>query len=179
MSANIETSGAEQEDTSRSLPGATTSNGVSRKPRKSNLKDTHSVRMGELRVDATSIENGPANRRAGPPHRIFVVHVRVQNVGKEFPCSSLKAYLVVEPFYEYAAWLLSEGRPSTYELLPGETVEGEYSFEIRDGVVPKELLLKAQESREARCVEHPDWGSVWRYRSEARIPIEGLRAKSE
>lgn len=144
LSAKSETTGAEQQGTSSPLAGATASGGLSRESRKSKLKDKHSVRMGELLVDATSIEDYPPNQRADPPHRIFVVHLLIQNVGKQFPCSSLKAYLAVEPLYEYPAWLLSEGQPSTSELLPGETVQGRYTFEIREGVIPKELLLKAQ-----------------------------------
>lgn len=70
-------------------------------------------------------------------------------------------------------------RATNYELLPGETAEGQYSFDIRDGVAPKELLLKAVDSREERCVEHPGWGLPWHYRSVARIPIEGLPARGE
>jgi hypothetical protein len=157
------------------------SNGSSQKPPKSKLKDKHSVRMGELLVTATSIEDEPVNNRSGPPHRIFVVHVRIQNVGKRFPCTSLNPYLVVEPFYEYPASLLSEEQPLTDELLPGETAEGQYSFDIRDGVVPKGLSLKAEDSREIRCTELPnwDWGSIWHAQSEARIPIEGLPAEGE
>jgi hypothetical protein len=140
-------------------------------------KDKHIVRMSELLIAATSIEDGGSIRRSGPPYRIFSVYVKIQNVGKQFPCTSLKAYLVVDPFYEYPAWLLSEGQPLIHELLPTETAEGRYSFEIRDGVIPKELLLRAEDSREARCVQHPDWGSAWHYRGEARIPIEGLPTK--
>jgi|GEM_PF-1750286 len=159
--------------------GVTAPDAASHKPQKTKPKDTHSVRMGELLVAATSIEDGPLNRRTGPPHRAFIVHVRIQNVGKQFPCTSLKAYLVVEPFYEYPASLLSEEQPWIHELLPGETAEGRYSFDIRDGVVPKELLLKAEDSRETRCAEYPDWGSIWHYRSEARIPTEGLPTEGE
>lgn len=172
----VETPEAEQHDALRPVPGPIAPSG---KPQKTKVKDTHSVRMGDLLVAATSIEDGPPHGRSGPPHRTFVVHVRIQNVGKQFPCTSLNAYLAVEPFYEYPAWLLLEGQPWTHELLPGETAEGQYSFEIRDGVVPKELLLKAQDSRETRCTEHPDWASTWHYRSEARIPIEGLPADGE
>ena len=145
---------------------------------KETAKDKHIVRMSELLVSATSIEDGDSLRRAGPPHRIFSVYVKIQNVGRQFPCTNLTAFLVVDPFYEYSAWLLSEGQPSIHELLPTETAEGRYSFDIRDGVIPKELLLKAEDSREARCVQHPDWGSAWHYRSEARIPIEGLPARA-
>jgi hypothetical protein len=176
------TPGAEKQEP---LSGTTAPNGAGGKPQKTKSKDTHSVRMGELLVAATSIEDGPSDRKSGPPHRIFVVHVRIQNVGKRFPCTSLSAYLVVKPFYEYPASLFSEEQPSTHELLPGETVEGQYSFDIRDGVVPGELLLKGEDSRETRCTEPPpnpkDWdlGSVWHNRSEARIPIEGLPAEGE
>jgi hypothetical protein len=178
IATKIETPEAEQHDTLKPSPAATPPSRASAKPQKTKLKDTHSVRMGELLVAATSIEEGPSNTRSGPPHRIFAVHVRIQNVGKRFPCTSLNAYLVVEPFYEYhASW--SEDQPSTHEQLPGETREGQYSFDIRDGVVPGELLLKAEDSREARCTEHPDWGSIWHYQSEARIPIKGLPAEGE
>src|SRR5437899_685786 len=107
-------------------------------------KDKHTVRMGELLVSAISIEDGPSNRISGPPHRIFGVHVRIQNVGKQFPCTTLKAYLVVKPFYEYPPSMLFEDQPSPNELLPGQTAQGQYTFDIRDGVVAKELLLKAE-----------------------------------
>jgi hypothetical protein len=150
-------------------------------PKTTKMKDTHSVRMSELLVTATSVEDEPANKSSGPPHRTFVVHVRVQNVGKRFPCTSLNAYLVVSPLYEYPATLLPEEQPSTRELLPGETAEGQYSFDIRDGVVPGELLLRAEDSRESRCTEPRPWdlGSVWHYRNEGRIPIEGLATGGE
>jgi hypothetical protein len=40
---------------------------------KNKLKDKYCVRMAELVVTATSIENEPVSGRAGPPHRDFAV----------------------------------------------------------------------------------------------------------
>jgi len=180
--APVATSGSAPGGSEASSAGPTSnapSSGPSQKPSKSKLKDRHSVRMGEFLVTAASVEDEPLSKRSGPLHRVFAVDVRIQNVGKRFPCSSLSASLVVQPFYQYSASFLSDDRPSTHELLPGETAEGRYSFDIRDGVVPKELVLKSQDSRDTRCAEHVDWGSSFHYRSEARIPIEGLPAEDE
>ncbi len=135
-------------------------------------KDTHSVRMGELLVSADSVENFPAGS-SGLAHEVFTVHVQMHNVGKQFPCTQLTVYLLVEPFYQYAE-MLNGHEPSTSELLPGEITEGQYSFDIREGVVPKELLLKAQEGTEERCATHRDWGSVWHWQDSATIPLKGL-----
>ena len=147
---------------------------------KQTQKDKHLVRIGELLITATSIEDGPANRQFGLPHRLFTVHIRVQNVGRGFPCTSLTSYLTVEPFYQYSPNNnFYPGQPSIHELLPGEVAEGQYSFDIRDGVVPKELVLKAIDSRETRCQQRIDWGAVWHYRTEAEIPIEGLPVESK
>jgi hypothetical protein len=159
--------------------GASVASGPGRKTQNAKLKETYSARISELRISATSAEEGPVDAtRPGPPHRMLIVHVRIQNISKRFPCTSLTASLRVEPFYEYPA-LLSQEQPSTDELLPGEAVEGQYSFDIRDGVVPDELVLTARESQETRCTEHPDWGSIWHYRPEARIPMAGLSVQDE
>lgn len=142
-------------------------------PAKARVGEIHSVRMGELLVTADYVESESAGTH-GLAHRVFTLHVQIHNVGKQFPCTRLAVYLVVEPFYQYAA--LPNGRkPSIPELLPGEITEGQYSFVMREGVVPKELLLEAHESGEERCAAHRDWGSAWHWRESATIPLEGLR----
>ena len=152
-----------------------------RQPRASDKKSRYSVRMGELLITATAVGSKPITGDepgAEQPlrrHHFFIVHVKVKNVGKRFPCASLDAGLEVNPHYEYPPDAGQTKRlPEVDELLPGEETEGDYIFNVRTGVKPVVLILKSKDLRERRCREHPDWGTLWRSRGTARLPLGGL-----
>jgi hypothetical protein len=141
-------------------------------------KDKYSVRMGELLVTAVSVDDesssvGYAPRSSPAPHHDVAIHVRVENLAKQFPCTSLEPFLQVEPYDQYHySW--TKSLPPLDELLPGQVVEFDYSFSARDGTRPVMLVLKAESIRRQRCTEHADWGSLWHAKAEARLPLDGL-----
>lgn len=94
ISANFGTPGSEPQETSERSGRAPVPNGSGRKAHNPKLKEIYSARMSELLISATSVEHGPVDETGpGPPHRPFIVHVRIQNVSKRFPCTSLTASL--------------------------------------------------------------------------------------
>lgn len=128
--------------------------------KQSKVKDPHSVRMGELAVTALSTQDESADggyepRSATAPHHGLAVHMRVENMANQFPRTELGALLQVEPYNRYPA-SFSGKVPLFQELLPGQAVEFDFLFSVRDGTRPMMLILKAESIRNDRCTAHPN-----------------------
>ncbi len=143
-------------------------------------RDPHIQRIYELVFRVVSLKSESPPRRSSSeaefPHRLVTIHAVVTNVAKQFPCTELKPFLEVSPYYRYhSEW---NETPSGFgELLPGQTVEVDYQFFIREGTTPVALVVKVRQSDSERCALHSDWGSMWHAQDEARVPVDDLPEK--
>ena len=144
-------------------------------------KDKHTVRMGELLFSAISPPTtGLRIEDLAPPIELSSYTCEYRTWANSSHAQCLKPTSSSNHFISTAlgCYLKVINRRLANCFLE-DAAEGQYTFDIREGVVPKELRLKAQDSRESRCTEHPDWGSIWHYRSEARIPIDDLPTQAQ
>ena len=106
-------------------------------------KDKHSGKFGDLHVTATQLESFESASHRGDHHHV-AVFVRVENAGKGVICASFTATLRTSFDLEYHSdWVMPLPKwPKMDEMLPGESAEGSYDFNVKDGVKPLELVLK-------------------------------------
>jgi hypothetical protein len=144
-------------------------------------KDPHTQRIYELVFPAVSLntEQIPSRPRESAegefPHRLVIIHAKVSNVGKQFPCTELDPTLEVKPYNVYRRDVTDPSRWLGFgELLPGQTVEVDYRFTAREGTTPTALIVKARQMNSDRCRQHADWGSMWHAQDQVRIPVDDL-----
>jgi hypothetical protein len=96
------------------------------------------VRMGELVVTVVSVDDEsvgagytPSSSPAG--YHDVAVHVKIENVSNQFPCTNLNAFLQAEPYNEYHQSWAKGHWASLEELLPGQVIGIDYVFSVRDG----------------------------------------------
>ncbi len=119
-------------------------------------KNKHSARWGDLHITATGVECPESVEGwAGRPHPpredyyYFRVHLAVRNVGKRAVSASFAPRLSATYGLEYRPTLFTRDKdePEVHELLPGEEVRGSYTFEVKKGAQPLELLLGERRPR--------------------------------
>jgi len=104
-------------------------------------KDKHSAKFGDLHVTATKVDDEQSAPHKGDHHRVMVF-VKVENTGKDVVCASFKATLRTSFNLQYEAYLVGSMKaPKMSEMLPGESAEGSYEFNVKDGVQPLEMVL--------------------------------------
>jgi len=118
-------------------------------------KDTHSGKFGDLAVSVSKIVITPA--RNLPDRDELAAFVGVANTGKGVVCATLAATLNTTFALQYPGF--TGGPPVSYnsagfppaprmnEMLPGESAEGSYVFEIKHGVAPLELVIRLTSRR--------------------------------
>ena len=101
-------------------------------------KDRHSGKFGDLAMSVSKITITPA--QYVKDRNELEAFVRVANTGNGVICADLSVTLNTTFGLQYrGAW----GRaPHMQEMLPGESSEGTYTFDIKDGVEPVELLFR-------------------------------------
>jgi len=105
-------------------------------------KDRDSGKFGDLAVSVTNFTITPA--RYGTDRNELVAFVRVANTGKGVICADFSVTLKTTFGLQYggASFGASLRAPRMQEMLPGESSEGSYTFDIKDGVEPVELLFR-------------------------------------
>lgn len=101
-------------------------------------KDRHSGKFGDLAVSVTKLTITPAQYVKDRNEVEAFVHVA--NTGKGVLCADLSARLNTTFGLQYGG--ASARAPRIHEMLPGESSEGTYTFDIKDGVEPVELLFR-------------------------------------
>jgi TonB family protein len=96
-----------------------------------------SANFGDLAVTTTNIETRVATY--APDRRQVSVFLAVNNIGKGVVCASFTAKLKTTFGFEYLG--ISGQAPRMREMLPGESAEGSYVFDVKNGVQPLELIL--------------------------------------
>jgi hypothetical protein len=94
-----------------------------------------SQRIGDLAVTLVGVEV----RDNQDDHHKIVVRLQAENAGKHALCARLGATLKATFGLQYRGIANSL---QISELLPGEKVEGEYEFSVKNGVEPLQILLK-------------------------------------
>lgn len=104
-------------------------------------KSKNSQRIGDLVITLVEVKEP---ERAGTPadHYPVVVRLRGENVGKQALCVGFGAILRASFGLEYRDFSFGPHALHIQELLPGESTEGEYSFSVKTGSEPLQLVLK-------------------------------------
>lgn len=147
-------------------------------------KDMYSMRLGDLRITATSVgelaESGGKWRGAEPRpgHHWVVVHIKVTNVAVHPNCTDFDAWLKVNLGYEYdSVWTpLGLSPPKIHDLLPTEESGGRYGFEVKDGAMPVTLILIRNTFAEYACRMMQHRAGVISTPTRVGIPLKGLRS---
>lgn len=146
--------------------GSAESSGPSPKRPAGSPKDMHSGKFGDLAVSVSKLVINAATLQDRDELAVFV---GVANTGKGVVCATLDATLNTTFGLQYRGFTLgtrasfnSAGYPPAprmNEMLPGESEEGSYVFEIKRGVAPLEIVVKltsrrfsmGQSQRSIRC----------------------------
>jgi hypothetical protein len=109
-------------------------------------KDRHSGRFGDLAVRITRLAVRNSNDRDE-----FAVFVTTENMGKGVVCAELGTTLNTSFGLQYRGYTGVSGgfpaAPRIREMLPGETADGSYKFEIKHGVQPFEIVMRLESVR--------------------------------
>lgn len=118
-------------------------------------KDEHSGKFGDLAVNVSKLVITPARNLQDRDE--LAAFVSVSNTGKGVVCASLDATLNTTFSLQYRGFTRgmrpsynSAGfppAPRMNEMLPGESAEGSYVFEIKHGVAPLELVIRLASRR--------------------------------
>jgi hypothetical protein len=110
--------------------------------------DEHSARLGELQITVTAVGTvsreylGAGVQPPHPGHHFVMVKVKTRNIGTYSSCVEFNALIKVDAGYEYQGEVSSKLRPpKAYALLPTESSEGSYLFQVKDGTKPVKLKL--------------------------------------
>ena len=132
-------------------------------------KDRHSGKFGDLALSVTKIGVAPAPDLEGRDE--LAVFVSVANTGRGAICADFSVTLSTTFGLKYHANTAEvEGFPPTprmKEMLPGESAEGSYVFEIKHGVQPRALVVRLASKKDnvasIRCPldPPPQWPSPW------------------
>jgi len=142
------------------------------------LTDTDShertANFGDLAVTTTNVDTGTAT--SAPDRHEVTVSLTVRNTGKGVVCASFNAKLKATFGFEYLG--ISSQAPSMQEMLPGESMQGSYFFDVKDGVQPLEMILELRGGT-IRCKASGEAplqdGSI---PTEIRLDIHGLPGSS-
>ena len=113
---------------------------------KQQSKDKHSGKFGDLavRVSRLAIRNSKDRDQ-------FAVFVTTENMGKGVVCAELGATLNTSFGLQYHGYIGVSGgfpaAPHMKEMLPGETADGSYKFDIKHGVEPLEIVIRLESAR--------------------------------
>jgi TonB family protein len=133
-----------------------------------------SAKFGDLVVTTTKmVTRSPLHAR---DQLIAAVFLTVSNSGNGVVCASFNTKLKTTLGNEYLG--ISGRAPGMYNLAPGASAPGNYSFEVKDGGQPLELILDLQGGT-IRCKDSEDAlphdASV---PNEIRLDVHGLPAPS-
>lgn len=146
-------------------------------------RDKYSARMADLVVRVTGVgllPNAPEwkpERKARAGYHYVAVSVKMKNVVNYPNCTRFfDVQLRVDNGYVYElhshATYLPE--PRTIELPAGEETEGLYTFEVKDGVKPVELLLHRNTMAEWLCHMDQHRSGRGSGATTVRLPLRGL-----
>jgi hypothetical protein len=106
-------------------------------------KDKHSGKFGDLAVSVTKLVMTPAQYEKNRAE--LEAFISVANTGKGVICAEFNVTMNTSFGLQYRG---SFGRaPKMKEMLPGESAEGSYVFDIKDGVQPLELIIGLKSRR--------------------------------
>lgn len=149
-----------------------------------------SRRVGDLAVTLVGLEE-PEDRVVSDHHAV-TIRLRAENVGKRALCASFRSTLRTTFDLQYRGISPWSNRFHISELLPGETVQGEYDFSVKNGVEPLQFLLIPTSRTQACSGEHQTFLAVRELRfdlarlarpspqdgiSEGVEPIEAAKAR--
>lgn len=112
----------------------------------SKSKDRHSGKFGDLAVSVSKVVVTPS--RYQKDRAELEAFVSVANTGKGVICAGLIVTLNATFGLQYRG--ARARAPHIQEMLPGESAEGSYAFDIKDGVQPVELVFMLA-NRTIRC----------------------------
>ncbi len=100
-------------------------------------RSRHSGKFGDLAVNVSRLVLTPAHYEKSRAE--LEAFLSVANTGKGVICAELDVTLKTTFNLQYRGF--SGRAPRMHEMLPGESAEGSYVFEIKDGVQPLELVI--------------------------------------
>lgn len=103
----------------------------------SKTKDKHSGKFGDLAVNVSKLVLTPAHYEKDRAE--LEAFVNVLNTGKGVICAEFSVTLKTTFDLQYRGF--TAHAPKMQEMLPGESAEGSYVFEIRQGVQPLDLVI--------------------------------------
>lgn len=130
-----------------------------------------SQRIGDLAITLVDVDLRDSN----DDHYKLVVRVQAENAGKHALCAGLRATVKATFGLQYS------GMPYSLrisELLPGEKVEGEYEFSVKNGAQPLEILLKPI-SETLTCDKTSGGGVLWHDEAKFDLTEPATRSSQE
>jgi TonB family protein len=140
-------------------------------PNQASKSDDHSARFGDLAVTVTSMDSKAA---ATPDRQEVTVFLTVTNTGNGAICATLTAKMEATFALEYSG--ASGKAPKMRELLPGESAQGSYDFDVKNGVQPLELVLELQGPTLSCSGNAPMRGSIPR---QVRLDLKSSKLDAE
>ncbi len=106
-------------------------------------KNKHSGKFGDLAVNVSKLVLTPAQYEKNRAE--LEAFVSVANAGKGVICAEFNVTLKTTFNLQYRG--VSGRAPKMHEMLPGESAEGSYVFDIKEGVQPLELVVSLKSRR--------------------------------
>ena len=109
----------------------------------SKTKDKHSGKFGDLAVNVSKLLLTPTHYEKNRAE--LEAFVNVSNTGKGVICAEFNVVLKTTFDLQYHGF--PTHAPKMHEMLPGESAEGSYVFDIKEGVQPLELVIGLKSRR--------------------------------
>lgn len=136
-----------------------------------------SQRIGDLVVTLIGFEERE-NQTSGD-HHTAAVQLQAENVGKQALCVTFRATLKTTFSLQYRGFSSSSYPFRISELLPGEKVEGEYEFLVKNGVEPLQFLLAPTSQTQACTGGRESFSSIFHASDEVKFDLTKPSGPSE
>ena len=109
------------------------------------VKNKHSGKFGDLAVNVSKLVLTPPHYQENRAE--LEAFFSVANTGKGVVCAEFDVTLKTSFGLQYRDRGFAPRAPRMREMLPGETAEGSFIFDIKDGVQPLELVVRLARRR--------------------------------
>lgn len=129
----------------------------------------NSLRIGDLTVTFVGVTQ--QTLRPDADHHVVVVRFDARNIGKQALCLRFAATLKASFGLEYGGTLPITKPFRIRELLPGESIEGDYQFYVKNGAEPLQIIL-APTSETQTCTPGKDsFSGIWHSTTELKFDV--------
>ncbi len=136
-----------------------------------------SQRFGDSVITFLGVEKG--TEVSGSDRHQIAVRLRAENIGKRALCIEFRATMKATFGLEYSGTYYTPEPFKIRELLPSEKTEGEYTFSVKNGTQPLQLILKPLFQSQTCTRGQESLSAIWHGADELRFDLSSAHTAVE